>query len=344
MLLFIAGCATIPQREALPTYSINGVSYIPLISLCELRGINWEYDTFTKTVVLTKDNHKVNLRVGESLAIVDGVTRHERYPVELYAGTLAVSQKFKEEVLDALFKESQPAARPAVRLHIKRIVIDAGHGGNDPGAIGRTGLREKDVNLDLAKRLSRLLNNEGAEVVLTRSSDVTVPLSRRIDIANSSRADLFISIHSNANRVRGLSGFEIYYVSAGSDSKRALSSARDTPLDLERSYFSHASLNLKATLWDMIYTYNRAESIELAREICRKIDRDLETKVLGIKGAGFYVLKGIQMPGILIEIGFLSNPQEERLLRNNYYRQQIAEAILGGIENYSRDYQLAQGS
>lgn len=345
-LLNFSGCATVPGREALPAYDINGVPYVSVASLCELKGISWEYDTFGRTVILRKGAHRINLKVGDTLALVDGSAVNLKHPVDIYQGAVAVPCRFKEQVLDDLFADVRPAAAgPAIASAIKKIVIDAGHGGYDPGAIGRTGLREKDVNLDIAKRLALLLREGGVEVIMTRSSDTFISLSQRVNIANRSRADIFISIHSNANRVRALSGFEAYYISPGiSDAKRALSSAKYSPLALERNYFSHSGLNLKATLWDMIYTSNRAESIELARAICRSVGRELDTRVLGVKGANFYVLKGVEIPAILIEVGYLSNYNEERLLRNNFYRQQVAETLKQGIGNYARDYYFAEAN
>jgi N-acetylmuramoyl-L-alanine amidase len=222
-------------------------------------------------------------------------------------------------------------------------VIDAGHGGEDPGAIGRSGLREKDVTLDIAKRLSKLLKAEGIEVITTRSTDRFVPLSSRVEVANRSKADLFLSIHANANRVKSLNGFEVYYVSSSTDdSKRALIAAQDAPLDLDSSCFADSSLNLKAILWDMIYTNSRAESIELARSICKTIDRNSDTRILGIKGARFYVLKGVRIPAVLIEVGFLSNAGEERMLKNSYSRQKIAENIVEGINDYAQELVLTE--
>jgi N-acetylmuramoyl-L-alanine amidase len=348
--ILLTGCATIPTRPGLapiPVYNIGGVSYMPLISLCEQRGINWEYDTFTRAINLSKEFHSINLKVGETLIIVDGRPQDLANPVDMYQGTVVVPLKFKERYLDTLFKEIKPtyAGFPHVPSRLKNIVIDAGHGGSDPGAIGKTGLREKNINLDIAKRLSKLLRDQGVRVLMTRSSDRFISLSRRVDIANDSQAELFISIHSNANRVKGLKGLEVYYVSPNlSDSRRALSAAKNLRLNLDNSYLASDSLNLKATLWDMIYASSRAESITLARDICRSIDHELETKVLGVKGANFYVLKGVTMPAVLIEIGFLSNPKEEVLLKNSYYRQQITEAIAAGINNYARDYAVMETS
>jgi N-acetylmuramoyl-L-alanine amidase len=257
---------------------------------------------------------------------------------------VVVPNKFKEQILDALFIERYPLRKTTLALiKLRKIVIDAGHGGNDPGAIGRTGLREKDVNLDIAKRLANLLKAEGIEVVMTRTADRFIPLERRVQITNNSRANLFVSIHSNANRVRSLSGFEVYYVSPSvNDTQRAYETAKDAGLNLDNAYFASNSLELKATLWDMIYTSGRAESIELSRAICRSLDRDLGTRILGIKGARFEVLRDTRIPAVLIEVGFLSNYNEERMLKNSYYRQRIAQGILDGIDDYAKDFTLME--
>jgi len=347
LVLGLSGCATVPKREALSTYNIGGVTYVSLVSLCESENIAFEYDTFTRTANLSKGSHRINLMVGQRLLLVDDVPQYLKYPVDIYQGTVAIPYKFKEQILDSLFKERYPERKITLSpSKIKKIVIDAGHGGKDPGTIGKRGLREKDVNLDIAKRLSKLLRADGIGVVMTRSTDNFISLERRVAIANDSKVDLFISIHSNANRVRSLNGLEVYYISPYvNDSKRALYCAQNAVLNLDKSFFvSSPSLNLKATLWDMIHTSNRAESVRLARDVCSAIDKNLSTKVLGVKGAPFYVLKGVHMPAILIETGFLSNYQEERLMKNAYYRQQIAECIEQAIQRYARDFTLMEAA
>ena len=342
LVFLIAGCATVPVNEGIPSYSLNGTTYYALIPLCNLRGINWQYDTFTRSVVLKKDSHTINLSVGDSLVLVDGRTQFLSRPVDMYQGTIVVPYKFKEDVIDVLFKEYYPIHKKISLARIRKIVIDPGHGGYDPGTMGKsTGLREKDVNLDLAKRLGNLLKSEGVEVVYTRTTDRFIPLQTRVDIANRSGADLFVSIHSNANRVRSMNGFEVYYVAPSvNDSSRAVTSARSVGIDLDNSDFASHSLELKATLWDMIYTFNRAESIELSHSICRVINNNCETKVIGVKAARYYVLKGVRMPAVLIEVGFLSNSSEERMLKNAFYRQKIAESIMEGIGDYAQGASL----
>jgi len=344
-LFTFIGCASVPVKTAgIPTYNIHGSTYLPLITLCQQNGIAYEYDTFTRNIVLKKGIHKLNLRVGEKMVLADGLPEHINHPVEFYQGAVVVPLKLKEKFIDTFFKEI-PGVPQAVLWKIKKVVIDPGHGGYDPGAISKSGLKEKDVNLDIAKRLAKILRDKGIEVVMTRSSDVYVSLNRRVEIANNSGADLLLSIHSNANRVRGLNGFEVYYISTNIDDyQRAFYAAQNATLALDPDCFVSSTLNLKATLWDMLYTNNRAEAIHLARAICRNIDRNLDTRVIGIKGARFKVLRETNMPAVLLEIGFLSNREEERLLKNSYYRQQIAEAIGEGIDNYARDYTIMEAS
>ena len=339
-----SGCASVgPLEPGVPAYTLNGKSYLPLVSLCDLKAISWDYDTFAKTVTLKKDSHEINLAVGSSIALVDGVVKDLKYPVDIYQGAVVVPSKFNYEIINTIFKPAYPPPRATLpyAAKIKKIVIDPGHGGRDPGAIGVSGLREKDVCLDIALRLKTVLESDGFDVSLTRDNDRFIELKERAVFANRRNADLFISIHANANMARRVSGFEIYYVSNEvDDSRRALVSAENAELKLENCALMPQTLNLKATIWDMIYSQNRCESIELGRQICDYAFRSLDIKVIGVKGAPFYVLKWTQMPSILVEVGYLSNAYEEKLLRKGFYRQQICEAIAGGLRDYCQDYRL----
>jgi N-acetylmuramoyl-L-alanine amidase len=342
----LSGCATLPVQDGLPVYYIGGSAYYPLVTLCDRRNIELKYDAVTRIVTLERDAKRVTLRPGDAIILIDGRPTHLNNPVDIYQGTVVVPRQFKEQVADVLFKQPVSYRRyGTARIRLNKVVIDAGHGGNDPGAIGRTGLKEKAVNLDIAKRLSALLKQEGVQTVMTRSTDKFIPLPVRVNIANHSGAELFVSIHSNASRTRSLNGFEVYYVAPSvSDSKRAYYSTRNATLDLKNAEFASSAPDLKAIIWDMIYTNSRAESIELSHSICRSIDNDLNVKILGVKSARFLVLKGINMPGVLVETGFVSNYGEEKLLRSNAYRQQIAESILEGIRDYSQGLALAEAS
>jgi N-acetylmuramoyl-L-alanine amidase len=341
----LTGCATIPVGESIATYSIGGITYYPLVTLCDLRGVRMLYDPLTRTVNLSKDLQHSSLRVSDTLVLANDVALNLKYPIEFYQGTIAVPQQFKDQVFDLLFKRVVLSGRQAgkAKIELNKVVIDSGHGGNDPGAIGKNGLKEKDVNLDIAKRLSRLLKAEGVQTVLTRSTDSFIPLSTRVSIANRSGADLFISLHSNAARSRSLSGFEVYYVAPSvSDSKRAALTARSASLNLKDAVFSSGTQNLRAIVWDMIYANSRAESIELSRSLCKIMDSSIDANILGVKNARFQVLKGITMPGILIEVGFVSNLNEERLLKTGAYREKLAAGILEGIREYSPDMAIVE--
>jgi len=205
---------------------------------------------------------------------------------------------------------------------IRRIVIDPGHGGRDPGAIGPTGLKEKDVVLDIAFMLKDLIRKKtDLKVYLTRRDDRYVPLEKRIKFAKKVRADLFISIHVNASRNRYLRGLEIYYL----DPMVNVASIR----------------RLKGTdfiVADLIATSNLRASRELALDIHRGILRSLRKKVRfrsnGIKRGPFYVLLFNNIPSVLIEAGYISNPREENLLRKRYFRRLIAEGIFNGLKDY----------
>ncbi len=181
----------------------------------------------------------------------------------------------------------------------KKIVLDPGHGGNDPGAIGPTGLKEKEVNLDVARRAYALLGGYGARVVLTRNGDEEIDLYARSQKANAAGADLFVSIHMNANSSPSLKGTSTYYARSGEDKAQRLEKSRQLANELQ------------ASLVDAL---------------------GLEDK--GVRQADFVVLRETAIPAVLIEAAFLSNPEEEKLLASASFREKIARAIVEGIGNY----------
>ena len=336
-LLLFSGCATVPLREEIPSYTVNGVRYYPVVSLCEKMGVVWDYDVFTRRVNMNGQSHTVTLRAGEKLVLVDGRVVELPQPVEMYRGILVVPAAFKTNIFDSLFKQTIPSVVTVrVPTYIHKIVIDAGHGGKDPGAISRGGVKEKIITLDIAKRLKKILEEAGYEIVMTRSNDTYISLAQRVDIANRSHADLFVSIHANANRARSMNGFEVYYVSSTvNDFSRAQDAAKEIALDFDRSSVMSPSYDLKVTLWDMIYTQSRGESIALARTLCSAMEDNLNAKILGVKAARYYVLKGVALPAVLVEIAFLSNYNDEQKLKNSYYRQRVAEALAVGLGKYT---------
>ena len=350
-LIFVSGCATVPRVKVgefpVAKLFMNNKIYYPLLEVCKYLHIDWEFDALARQVQLHKADTEVKLLIDSSIVLVNGSPLDIEEPVGIYNGAVVIPQKFKELVIDRFYCQIIPteAQNYLTVSHIRKVAVDAGHGGHDPGAIGRTGLKEKDVNLDIAKRLGSLLSKKGINVVMTRTTDKFIPLEERAEIANRAKADFFISVHSNSARTSRLNGFEVYYMTEKvNDCIRALDAAQNADLNIEPSSFYTPSLDVKATLWDILYSQNRAESIVLAQDICQAANRHMGVKILGVKDAKFCVLRGTHMPSVLIEVGFVSHPTEEKYLRNGFYRQQIAEAISEGIFNYDRQYDLASAS
>ncbi|OGD14851.1 MAG: hypothetical protein A2V76_09680, partial [Candidatus Aminicenantes bacterium RBG_16_63_14] len=219
-------------------------------------------------------------------------------------------------------------------LGVRTVVIDPGHGGPRPGTIGKSGLQEKEVNLAVALALQKLLKEKaGLEAVLTRESDVDVPLENRTVIANQKRADLFVSIHANAHRDRKRGGVETFYLNISPD---------PSVIELAAAENATSSKNIgemKTILQKIVQNSKIQESRDLAeriqRNLVKSLSRDLPgIKSLGVKGGPFWVLIGGEMPSVLVEISHLSNAKEEAKLKTKKYRELAAQGIYDGIMEY----------
>ena len=223
----------------------------------------------------------------------------------------------------------------ALGLKIGTIVVDAGHGGHDTGTIGPNGLLEKDLVLDVALRLGKLLGSRlGAEVIYTRDDDTFIPLETRTAIANERRADMFISVHANSSRDASARGVETYYLNFTTNADALEVAARENAVS-EKSVYELQDLVKKITLKDKI-----EESRELAGDVQQSLYAGLSPKSptlrnRGVKKAPFVVLIGANMPSILAEISFVSNPTDETKLQTPEYRQKIAESLYKGIAKYA---------
>jgi N-acetylmuramoyl-L-alanine amidase len=233
----------------------------------------------------------------------------------------------------------------ALGLKINRVVIDPGHGGSDQGTVGRHGLMEKELVLDVAKRLGKLIEQGmGSEVIYTRTDDSFIPLQTRNEMANEKKADLFLSIHANSSPHPKIGGIEVYYLNF-TRSAEALDVAARENASSEKSVFE---------LRDLIQTITLHDKIEESKEFASKVQGALQTfetrynaaaKNRGVKKAPFVVLIGANMPSVLAEIGFLSNSREEQLLKRPEHRQRLAEALYQGVSRYAQSlshFQVAQ--
>jgi len=232
-------------------------------------------------------------------------------------------------------RDGQSTLTRTLGLKIGRIVIDPGHGGHDTGTIGPTGLMEKDLCLDVALRLGKIIQQRlpGAEVVYTRSDDTFIPLEERTRVANESKADLFISIHANSSHDHAARGIETYYLNLKGSPDAMEVAARENATAQESVH----------DLEDIVKKIARSEKIDESREFAADIQESLAKRIQklnktvkdrGVRKAPFVVLVGADMPSILTEISFLSNPADEQLLKKPEHRQRVAEGLYQGMANY----------
>ena len=218
-------------------------------------------------------------------------------------------------------------------LKVRRVVIDAGHGGHDSGAVGPRGTQEKDVALAIAQKLGPILESQGLEVVYTRGSDRFLSLEKRAALANEARGDLFISIHCNSAASASLRGVETYSLNIAADRYSIRLAAR------ENSSSEKGISDLQFILADLATKANTEESSHLAQRVQKAVVSELSGKYSGVEDLGtkqalFYVLLGAKMPAILVETSFVSNPDEEKRLGSAAYQGDVANAIATGVGDY----------
>jgi N-acetylmuramoyl-L-alanine amidase len=232
-------------------------------------------------------------------------------------------------------RDGQSTLTRALGLKIGRIVIDAGHGGHDTGTIGPTGLMEKDLCLDVALRLGKIIQQKlpGADIVFTRSDDTFIPLEDRTRIANEAKADLFISIHANSSPDHGARGIETYYLNMKGSAEAMAVAARENSVSQQGIH----------DLEEVVKKIARTEKIDESRELAEDVQDSLSKRIQktakpvknrGVRKAPFVVLIGADMPSILTEISFLSNAADEQLLKKPEYRQRVAEGLYQGVSDY----------
>lgn len=304
----------------------------------------------------SRDNSALQSVAAKSVAVVSNTTAAETSPnpssVADGGETASSNTKISSKPLRATNLGTkpdliQPSTAPlpthdgqstltrALGLKIGRIVIDPGHGGHDTGTVGPTGLMEKDLCLDVALRLSKIIQQKlpGADVVLTRTDDTFVPLEERTNIANESKADLFISIHANSSQDHAARGFETYYLNLRGTPEAMEVAAR------ENSVSQGGIHNLEDMVKKIARNEKSGESKEFAEDIQNSLSQRIQkmnkpVKNRGVRKAPFVVLIGADMPSILTEISFLSNAADEQLLKKPEHRQRLAEGLYQGVASY----------
>ena len=323
LLFFTGGCATA---------SVKGKKESTLKDLCEKNQIEWQWDSVSQVVTLNYQGLQAKAMVGSNLVIINNEQIFLSVPLKRKRDVVFVPFDFEPRVIERLKGLSYDYGVKKFKL----IMIDPGHGGKDPGAIGKSGLQEKEVVLDISQRLKSSLQQKGMEVEMTRTADEFIPLEDRSLIAHKAKADLFVSVHANSSRARNASGLEVYYL-------------RDLTAEVKkdifkvtkyRDVFSQFSMEknipvLNEILFDMMHLYKQAESKRLAEHLTQDTADAIHSKSRGSMAAGFSVLRNTLIPAVLIEVGFLSNKAEESLLATDSYRQKIADGICESILKYA---------
>lgn len=286
------------------------------------------YDRFIKTIRIGINANIVRVVFDLNLEDYTFKTSNLHNPTRFIIDILPKnieSKKIEQETRDIIVK--------------RKIVVDAGHGGHDPGAIGPSGLREKDVVLDIARKVKEIIEKEHPlyEIILTRDSDVFIPLEMRAEIANRNNADLFISVHANASPNRNARGIETYLLNWTDDEEAMKVAARENAISLKKMRDVQNELGI--ILASLEREAKRDDSVKLAGYIQNSLVSTIlpqypRVNNLGVKQALFYVLVGAKVPSALVEVSFISNSEEERLLSEESYRQMLAHSIVSGIENY----------
>ena len=330
------GCATVPGGRI-----TDSRKRIHLKDLCERYSVPWQWDHISQTVDLKMEGVSVRLLVGSNILVLDKEQVKLNTPVAIDQSSVILPYDFKIKVMDRfpkLFSVKAPArVTKAMRISRKprAVVIDAGHGGKDPGAIGVMGMKEKTVVLDIAQRLKKLLEAAGVKVMMTRKDDTFISLQERTEIASRSRADLFISIHANASPVRSVHGVEAYCLKdLGTLEKNEAQRRMNHRLMFQNLSMKKGSLSLEDIVEDMLYTHKQSVSPALATKLADRVAQTAKANDRGDKQSRFFVLRNTLIPAVLVEIGFVTNPKEGRLLKTGDYRQRIAEGLANGILGY----------
>jgi N-acetylmuramoyl-L-alanine amidase len=293
----------------------------------------------TRVVLETKPNTNFSVSLGSNpyrlIVEVSKVGTTPKGAVNLFPTT---PEAEKSKLAIAIPPPTKEDLQLRARVPKMRIVVDAGHGGWDLGTVGRRGLLEKDLVLEIADRLGKLLASRlGADVIYTRQDDTYIPLDERAEIANQAQADLFVSVHANYSDLPSARGVETYYTNSFSAPGSKAAGTKDAD--------AHSVVgSLQNAVLPTLSPADLHERIELSRRLAASVQRSLYGTLSvqnpglrdrGIKEAGFVVLTESAMPGILAEVSFVSSPTDEQKLRSDGYREQIAEALYRGIARYA---------
>jgi N-acetylmuramoyl-L-alanine amidase len=347
MLIFL--CAFTATFMAEPGICAAQAPDLDLRVYCHEQGYGYFWDPLAKNAIIQTRNGEFRLHAGSDYILRDGRLERIAEKAKLSDGAM-----FAGSSIAALLEGSSlrtPARgseavplEPPLLFHVQKVVVDAGHGGKDSGAASSRGLKEKGLVLEVARKVKERLEARGIQVVMTRNADVFIPLSERAQIANKNGADFFISIHANASTSRSLNGFEVYYLSeATDDAALAVERAENSVIRYEPDSSRGLTKNLKTILWDLRESQNRKESLKAASAVTDSVNSSVSIAAKRVRSANFYVLKWAECPAILVELGYITNGQDERRLRDPAYKSVLADALVDGFWAYKKELEKTEG-
>lgn len=332
VLLFLAGCATAPRvmMPSGPQETLQG--------FCRKYNIDCRWDGVSQAVNMVYSGKKISALVDSNIVIVDGKRLALSDALRRRHGAVVIPSDFERVVIGPAAKPQEDYLKGAATGRLKKVVVDAGHGGKDPGAIGHRGLKESFITLDIARRVAKNFEELGIRAVLTRDTDEFISLQRRTEIASQANADLFISIHANAHKNRRSHGVEVYYAAPLSLEDKLEAQRRVN----EKKLFSAVNMqttnpDVRGIVADMLYAYRLSLSPGLADSVARGMSSEISCEPRGSKPQRYYVLRNTLVPAVLIEVGFITNPTEAGLLQDKGYRQKIADAVTRNVLRCAND-------
>ena len=327
----MSSCATVQKKPGIVTAKEPSLK-----DICARNGISWQWDHVSQVATLRYKGAKAKVLVGSDIVLIGNDRITLSMPVRTVRSAVRVPADFQTKVINRLKRKA-----PYHELHeitkVRKIIIDAGHGGKDPGAIGFKGVQEKRIVLDISKRLNKILRHRGFKVTMTRRKDEFISLQRRTEITSRANADLFISVHANSSPVRSVHGIEVFIAQdMGYKDKNEVQRKKNKKLLFKELSIKRGSTDIENIVSDMLYTYKQPEAKKLAERIVRKTVKMTKTKNRGVKKSRFFVVRNTLIPAVLVEVGFLTNPKEAKLLKTGSYREKMALALAEGIEDYVR--------
>jgi N-acetylmuramoyl-L-alanine amidase len=363
-ILFSAGAAT---EKSVSIIDIYGRDYIAIDELIKVFSIEHSFDTVFQKGRLYYKSHYMTYKTGYSCIIIDNSIAYSEYPIIRWKGGIFIPADLAAALLDSfynkdiqrkknrltLLEDEQPGKKPDKDIIISKkekigfIILDAGHGGKDPGAVGKGGLKEKAITLALAKKVEAQLKKRGVniKIKLTRTSDKFIELSERAEIANRELKKgingAFVSIHVNASVSNKISGFETYILSQNPTNEEARKTAalenNVVILENQKSRKKFDDIDYVEAL--MITTQIQRESSLLAASVQNNLKKKIkEFKSRGVNKADFFVLRGALMPAVRVEFGFITHPQEIKYLQKDDYQDKLTEGIVEGIITFINQY------